>query len=333
MVKRKDDFLKTDQNNSAVVLLPVKRQEDRGRFESAAPDFTFYYNDDAPIEACQLEKAAVIFGNPNREQLSCCKNLKWVQLGSAGADAYVKEGFAGTILTNASGAYGPAIAEYMVAVSFSLFNNLPLYRDNQLSAVWRERGTARSVAGSTVLSVGMGDIGSEYAKRMKALGCTVYGIRRTKAAKPEYIDGLYQMDALDDLLKETDIAALSLPQSTETIGLFSAERFGHMKKGAVLINVGRGSAVNTEALCDALESGRLSGVALDVTDPEPLPPNHRLWRQSNALITPHISGGYTLLETYDRIIEICLENLSRFSRGEELYNQVDFKTGYRVSRK
>lgn len=107
-----------------------------------APDFTFYYNDDALIEACQLEKAAVIFGNPNREQLSCCKNLKWVQLGSAGADAYVKEGFlpAGTILTNASGAYGPAIAEYMVAVSFSLFNNLPLYRDNQLSAVWRERG-------------------------------------------------------------------------------------------------------------------------------------------------------------------------------------------------
>lgn len=101
-----------------------------------APDFTFYYNDDALIEACQLEKAAVIFGNPNREQLSCCKNLKWVQLGSAGADAYVKEGFlpAGTILTNASGAYGPAIAEYMVAVSFSLFNNLPLYRDNQLSA-------------------------------------------------------------------------------------------------------------------------------------------------------------------------------------------------------
>ena len=112
-----------------------------------------------------------------------------------------------------------------------------------------------------------------------------------------------------------------------------AERFSHMKKGAVLINVGRGSAVNTEALCDALESGRLGGAALDVTDPEPLPPNHRLWRQSNALITPHVSVGYTLLETYERIIKICLENLFRFSKSEELYNQVDFKTGYRVSQK
>lgn len=328
-------FLKEKQSNNAIVLLPIKRQADRKRFESAAPGFTFYYNDDAPIEAWQLEKAAVIFGNPSREQLSCCKNLKWVQLGSAGADAYVKDGFlpAGTTLTNASGAYGPAIAEYMVAVSFSLFNNLPLYRDNQLSSVWKERGTARSIAGSTVLSVGMGDIGSEYAKRMKTLGCTVYGIRRTKAAKPDYIDGLYQMDALDDLLKKADIVALSLPQSTETIGLFSAERFSHMKNGAVLINVGRGSAVDTEALCDALESGRLGGAALDVTDPEPLPSDHRLWQMPNALITPHISGGYTLLETYDRIIEICLNNLARFLKGEELHNQVDFKTGYRVSRK
>lgn len=328
-------FLKENQSNSAIVLLPIKRQEDRRRFESAAPGFTFYYNDDAPVEAHQFENAAVIFGNPSREQLSFCKSLKWVQLGSAGADAYVKDGFlpAGTALTNASGAYGPAIAEYMVAVSFSLFNNLPLYRDNQLSSVWKERGTARSIAGSTVLSVGMGDIGSEYAKRMKALGCTVYGIRRTKAEKPDYIDGLYQMDALDNLLKKADIVALSLPQSMETIGLFSAERLSHMKKSAVLINVGRGSAVDTEALCDALEGGRLGGAALDVTDPEPLPSGHRLWRLPNALITPHISGGYALLETYDRIIEICLKNLVRYLKGEELHNQVDFKTGYRVSQK
>ena len=120
----------------------------------------------------------------------------------------------------------------------------------------------------------------------------------------------------------------------ETTGLSPInDRIEKIKKDAVLINVGRGSAIDTEALCDALENGHLRGAALDVTDPEPLPPHHRLWRLPNAIITPHISGGYTVMKTYDRIIEICLKNFSRFLNGEELFNLVDFKTGYRVTQK
>jgi len=97
----------------------------------------------------------------------------------------------------------------------------------------------------------------------------------------------------------------------------------------VLLNVGRGTAVDTDALCDALEEGRLLGAALDVTDPEPLPKDHRIWSIKNAIITPHISGDYHLKETHERIVRIAIHNLECFIKGKELKNVVDFSTGYR----
>ncbi len=109
----------------------------------------------------------------------------------------------------------------------------------------------------------------------------------------------------------------------------SRERLAKMKEGAVLLNVGRGFIVDTEALCDALERGHLSGAGVDVTDPEPLPPTHRLWNIPTAVVTPHISGFYHLRETHERIVGIFLENLRRFQAGEPLRNLVDFATGYR----
>ena len=102
-----------------------------------------------------------------------------------------------------------------------------------------------------------------------------------------------------------------------------------MKDGATLINVGRGNAVETEALCDALENGKLYAASLDVTDPEPLPSDHRLWKLENALITPHISGFFHLRKTYENIVDIFIENFSRFLDGKELENIIDMTTGYR----
>ncbi len=101
------------------------------------------------------------------------------------------------------------------------------------------------------------------------------------------------------------------------------------KRGSIILNVGRGSAIDTEALCDLLEQGHFEGVGLDVTDPEPLPPNHRLWDIPNAVITPHISGFFHLHKTLERIIDISTDNLSRYLNGEELKNTVDYNTGYR----
>lgn len=322
-----------EQNKTALIVFPVKRQSDRARFEKALPEHRFFYLEDGPISDELFAEAEVIFGNSTAEMLAPCKKLKWLQLGSAGADSYVVKGLLpeGTMLTNATGAYGDAIGEYMVAVTFALCNHLPLYRDNQMESQWIRYEPGRAVEGSTVLCVGMGDIGGAYAKRMKALGCTVYGIRRTKSAAPDYVDGLFQLDMLDELLPKADIVALSLPNSAQTRGLITKERLALMKNDAFLINIGRGTAICTDALVEALRNNTIGGAAMDVTDPEPLPSDHPLWKCKNALITPHISGGFGQMRVYDTFISICLENVEHFKAGEEMRNVVDFSTGYRKS--
>ena len=134
---------------------------------------------------------------------------------------------------------------------------------------------------------------------------------------------------VDEYLPQADCVAITLPGTTATKGMFDAERMAKMKDGAILLNVGRGMIVDTDALCAALENGKLAGAGVDVTDPEPLPADHPLWKMENAVITPHISGGYHLQETHDRIVRIMAENLKRFLAGEPLRNVVDFSTGYR----
>ena len=234
-----------------------------------------------------------------------------------------------TQLTNATGAYGLAISEYMLGVLLSLFKKLELYRDAQKEGRWGSLGPVQSVYGATVLVLGMGDIGGEFGSRCKALGAKVIGVRRSQRPKPDYADEVHLLEDLDDLLPQADVVAVTLPGTEATRGLLNRERLAKMKEGAVLLNVGRGTIVDTEALCDALESGHLAGAGLDVTDPEPLPPTHRLWQIPTAVVTPHISGFYHLKATHDRVVGILVENLKHFYAGEPLRNQVDFSTGYR----
>lgn len=137
------------------------------------------------------------------------------------------------------------------------------------------------------------------------------------------------MDKIDELLPKADVVALSLPNTKETYKMFDAKRIAKMRDKAVLLNVGRGTCIDTEALCDALESGKLMGAGLDVTDPEPLPSDHRLWKIKNAIITPHVSGDYHLKETHNRIVRIAIDNLKAYANGEDMRNLVDFSTGYK----
>ena len=235
----------------------------------------------------------------------------------------------GVILTNVTGAFGLAISEHMVANVFTLYKKLHLYRDNQNKSLWLDRGQVKQIEGAVVLTVGLGDIGGNFAKKMKALGAYTIGVRRKDTSKPEYIDELILQEDLDNVLPKADIVALALPNTSETKGLFNRERIYSMKDGATLINVGRGNAVDTEALCDALEDGKLYAAALDVTDPEPLPAEHRMWKIENALITPHISGFFHLRKTYENIVSIFIENFNRFLNNEPLENIIDMTTGYR----
>lgn len=313
-----------------VILLPLEEYAIKKIEELTKDRCEIIYKSVETVATEDIFDADAILGNLPPKLLKDAKKLKWLQSSMAGTDAYLGGVLPeGVKLTNVTGAFGLAISEHMVATVFTLYKKLHLYRDNQNKSQWLDRGTVKQIEGSTVLTVGLGDIGGNFAKKMKALGAYTIGVRRKDISKPDYIDELVLQNDLDKVLPRADIVALALPNTAETKGLFNRERIYNMKDGATLINVGRGNAVDTEALCDALEDGKLYAASLDVTDPEPLPSDHRMWKIENALITPHISGFFHLRKTYENIVDIFIENLSRFLDGKELENIIDMDTGYR----
>ena len=318
------------KKNKVLCLYPASEAV-RAALHEAAPgaEIVFASRDSVTLE--DARKFDAILGNPPAEWLSQLEGLRWLQLQSAGAENYAAQMPRGAVLTNATGAYGLAISEYMIAAALMLMKGLHLYRDNQRQGLWKDEGKVGSFQGATVLSVGMGDIGGQFAQRAHALGARVLGIRRTPHPAPDYVEALGTLEDLEAFLPQADVVALSLPGGEQTRHVMNEKRIGLMKRGALLLNVGRGGAVDTGALCRALREGRIGGAALDVTDPEPLPPGHELYGLRNALITPHISGGDHLLQTTQAIEAIFIENLGRFERGEALTHQVDLATGYMKS--
>jgi phosphoglycerate dehydrogenase-like enzyme len=319
--------------DKALVLFAAD-EDFRRELPRALPAHEILFNegeDTGAISGGTAGDITVIFGNPGPDFIKRCPRLRWIQLQSAGTNGYCDgEIGPGVLLSCATGVYGHAVSEHMLAASLLILKKLHLYRDSQSRGRWQYLGPVRSISGSTVLVLGLGDIGAGYARRMKALGAYVIGLRRTERAKPDCVDEIYLQDRLDELLPRADILALALPGVKETRGIINRNRLNRMKEGAVIVNGGRGSAIDTEALCDALESGRLLGAALDVTDPEPLPPDHRLWKLEGALISPHIAGGRSMAETGRYMTRLNLENATRFVKGERLASLVDIKTGYRI---
>lgn len=320
------------QDTTNILVLLALEPERRALLESKAPGAAFVYRTAATCTDEDLAAADIIVGNPPPQRLQKAVRLRFLQLFTAGSDIYAAPGVLppGALLANATGAYGLAISETLLGMLLSLYKKLHLYRDLQNKGVWDPAGQLGTVWGSTVAVVGLGDLGGEFARRVKALGATVIGVRRAGTTKPDYVDELVLSDQLDEVLPRADAVALCLPNTADTHKMFDAKRIARMKKGAVLLNVGRGNSVDTEALCDALESGHLGGAALDVTDPEPLPEGHRLWAMENAIITPHVSNGSGLPATKGRLIDIMADNVAAFLAGRPLKNPVDPKTGYRA---
>lgn len=310
-----------------LVTIPTQPRH-REMLEKIAAEAHFTYEMN-PTEAA-VENADIILGNVPPVMLKRARKLRWIQLNTAGTDGYPEVLPKDCLLTNATGAYGLAVSEHMLAMLLELMKKLHLYGANQQQHLWKDEGTVTSICGSRTLVVGLGDLGGEFAKRMHLLGSTVTGIRRGKGQKPEYLDALYQMDSLDNCLKDADIVASCLPGGADTTHIFNAETFAKMKPGAYFLNVGRGSAVDSRALANALNSGHLAGAGLDVTEPEPLPKDHPLWNAKNLVLTPHISGWYHLPETHERILGITVENLKAFLAGTPLRNQIDLNTGRKI---
>ena len=311
-----------------LVASPVDKRN-KAKLEAAASGCRLFFSGGNDFSPELFRQAEIIFGNPTLNQLRFAEKLRWIQLYSAGADRYAGNVLPDSVcLTNASGAYGPSIGEYMLCMAMSLMLDLPAYHENQRSHLWKDTRRVKHIAGSVALAVGFGDIGREFAKRYHALGGYVIGVKRTPGEKPDYLEELHTVAELDDLLPRADVTALSLPATSETRNLFNREKFSRMKKGAFLINAGRGSAVNADDLNEALRSGKLGGAALDVTEPEPLPADHPLWDAPNIILTPHVAGSWHAAENFNRVMNIFLDNLGRYLRGEPLKNRVDLKRGY-----
>lgn len=291
--------------------------------------FTFM----APKNATQeiIDHHHIIIGNPKKDIVLHSKNLHLLQLQSASSDAYVQPGILQphTTLANASGSYGKAIAEHTIGMMLALNKNFKYYIKNMEQGHWQSHPSGKEIYHSTVMIVGLGDLGYQLAARLKAFDCHIIGVKRTHSPLPKNIDELYTIDALDTLLPKVDYCILCLPHSPQTTHILTKERLLTMKKDAMIINVGRGSAIDSHVLYEVLSLPHLYGAALDVVDQEPLDPTHPLWTLDNVLITPHASGGFVWPSVGEYFFVLVTRNIQHYLNNEEIENSVDFTTGYR----
>ncbi|MGI6229818.1 MAG: D-2-hydroxyacid dehydrogenase [Tractidigestivibacter sp.] len=304
-----------------VVLTPVT-EEQRSRLEAAAPDAAFVFSSHAGVTADELAEAEIVVGNVAPARLREAPKLRFLQLDSAGFDSYAKAPLPdGLVMANASGCYGPAVSEHMLAMLLGMMKRLPAYRDDQRAHVWRWEGHARTLDGANVLVLGAGDIGTHFARLVVALGAHVAGCRRHAERNDPPFERMLSLDEVRSHLGEFDVVASALPSTPETRGLADDAFFSSMREGSFFVNAGRGDLVDQDALVCALTSGHLAGAALDVCVPEPLPVDDPLWDTPNLLLTPHQAGRFNVPATLDKIIALSAKNIERFLRGEDPINR------------
>lgn len=266
------------------------------------------------IDVEQIE-AVVCNGLFLYNDISKFKNLKFIQLTSAGFDRapmdYIKEH--NIKIKNAKGVYSAPMAEWVVLKILEIYKNTRFFIKNQENKVWAKDRGLLELTDKVVTIVGCGSVGIEVAKRLKAFGCVINGVGRTRV-NSEYVDEFYSMADLDQALKQSDIVVLSVALTEETRHLFGRERFEVMKDSAVIVNVSRGAIIDEKELVEALDRGKFMGVALDVMENEPLDVESGLWECDRVLVTPH--NSFVSDRVGDRLFGIMVENLSEVMRED-----------------
>ncbi|MCI8335991.1 MAG: D-2-hydroxyacid dehydrogenase [Peptococcaceae bacterium] len=282
------------------------------------------------FRAMDIADCEIFFGLIPPEYLPQLPYLRWFQCSFAGVNRYLAPGlFApGVQFTNASGAYGISIAEYVVCGILMLMRKMLQYLDHQSKGLWQSAGEIRSIYGSKATVVGLGDLGQNIASRLKALGCTVQGVKRSKKDCPDYIDKLFTTEKIDQALTDIDILVLALPETDETINILNGKRIAALSPNTIVVNVGRGSALDEAALEKALRTGAIAGAVLDVTAMEPLPQSASLWSSPHTIITPHTSGDESLPLNNKLVVDIFLENLANYAQDKPLHHVVDLARQY-----
>ena len=306
------------------LLVALDLTQDEIALYKSIPNVVLTVKKQNEVTADDVKDKHIIVGNINPALVDSAQDLEFLQLNSAGYDNYINKISEKTVLCSCVGAFSPAVSEHILAMTFSLIRHFHMYRDKQNNKDWSDLGKIISVENSTITVLGLGDIGKSYAKKVKAIGAScVIGVKRNILNKPEYIDELYTLDDFEKAVNRSDIVVNVLPSSPQTVSLFDKKHFDMMKDGAYFINVGRGDAVDEDALIDAVKSGKLSGAALDVTRKEPLDKSSPIWTEPRILLTPHVAGWFFLQETKDRIVKISSDNVRAFVSGQKMKNVVE----------
>jgi phosphoglycerate dehydrogenase-like enzyme len=285
------------------------------------------YGPDAPGPHADSE----VFFRPDRargwkDALAAAPDVRWLHTTSAGVDSILPLARPrGIILTESGTGYRIAMGEFVIAQMLFMAKRLGAHADGQRAGRW-EPLRHEELCGRVCGIVGLGPIGLGVAERAAALGMRVIGCRRS--GRPvEAVTDVVPPAGLDRLWRESDYVVLACPLTEETRRLVGPAALAAMKPTARVINIARGALVDTDALVNALESGRIAGAALDVTDPEPPPPGHALWRLPNVFLTPHTAPGDTD-DLNRRKRDLFFENLARYLAGQPLLNLVDPERGY-----
>ncbi len=333
-----------------LVLYPPVEPERLAKIVEAARPMTVVNAANEAEARAALGDADAFYGKITPDLLGAARRLRWVQAPTASLEHYMFPALVEhpCALTNMRGLYSDVIADHVFGYVLCFARNFHHYIRNQLDARWAPVGGKPESAGdtlersgfvtgpahvsavdrshlhladSTLGVVGLGQIGSEIARRGLAFGMRVLAVDPVQATAPTGIAALWRLDRLPDLLGESDFVVIAAPHTPETAKMFRRAQFRQMKPSAYLINIGRGAIVDLGDLVAALRAAELGGAGLDVYETEPLPSDHPLWRMPNVILTPHVAGNSPRIA--ERHLAVLLDNVRRFARGESLATVVD----------
>lgn len=297
----------------------TKEEEDTFVRDFPGCDFRFSAPDDYTDEECA--QADIFIGMFNPQQMCAAKKLKWLQASTVGVDRY--EGYVDTdrtLVTNSQNLFNKCMGEHTFAMMIAWSRALLLQRDSQNRHEWVLHEVPSDLFDRTVAVIGLGGIGSDVARKAKAFDMHVIGVRRNLANKPDYIDELYSLEQLDQVLPKADFVILAIPLTNQTYHLINRQTLKMMKPTAYLLNVARGEVVDTDALVEALQNKTIAAAGLDTVYPEPLPSEHPLWAMENVFITPHRANASPTTNRFR--FRFYYENLKRYLAGDPLKNVV-----------
>jgi phosphoglycerate dehydrogenase-like enzyme len=278
----------------------------------------------------EIADAEAVVGPLSPQLLGDAKQMKWLQVPSAGVESYLRNtAFRSgpAVLTNGKILQGPEIADHAMALLLVLTRQLNSAFTNKSTETWGGRGIPLvELRGKTAVVIGVGGIGTQIAVRANAFGMKVHGVDPKDAPLMPFIEKMVTPDRLDEVLPMADVVFISVPHTEKSEKMMGPRQFDLMKRGSYFIAVSRGKIYDMGALVQALDSKKLAGAGVDVTDPEPLPKGHALWKFDNVVITPHLAGRSD--GEHARYFELYRENLRRFDRGEPLLHVVDKQKGY-----